>query len=118
MRTRILRARCTNERLTWVARLPHIFSRQGEEAPEEGPWYESPVFSVTDGHFACRHVRNHINGAQAGFPDLPRLTAAQTEALDLFDEILARENVRFSMHLEPGDMQFLNNHTQLHSRTS
>ncbi|MDR5881940.1 TauD/TfdA family dioxygenase [Caballeronia sp. LZ032] len=97
---------------------PFIFSRQGEQAPEEGLWYESPVFSVTEGHFACRHVRNHIKGAQDGFPDLPRLTQAQIEALDLFDEILAREDVRFSMHLEPGDMQFLNNHTQLHSRTS
>jgi hypothetical protein len=97
---------------------PFVFSRQGEEAPEEGPWYESPIFSVTDGQFACRHVRNHINGAQDGFSDVPRLTAEQNEALDLFDDILAREDVRFAMHLEPGDIQFLNNHTQLHSRTS
>ncbi|SAL76097.1 TauD/TfdA family dioxygenase [Caballeronia telluris] len=96
---------------------PFVFSRQGEEAPEEEPWYESPIFSVTDGQFACRHVRNHINGAQAAFPDVARLSAQQTEALDLFDAILARDDVRFAMHLEAGDLQFLNNHTQLHSRT-
>jgi alpha-ketoglutarate-dependent taurine dioxygenase len=96
---------------------PFIFSRQGEEAPEEKPYYASPVFSVTDGYFACRHVRNHIKGAQASFPDVPRLTEQQTEALDLFDAILARDEVRFGMHLEPGDIQFLNNHIVLHSRT-
>lgn len=109
-----------DERPDLVALLyePFVFSRQGEEAPEEAPWYESPVFSVTDGCFACRHVRNHINGAQVKFPELPRLTPAQQEALDLFDAILARPDVRFSMQLEPGDMQFLNNHTMLHSRTS
>lgn len=108
------------ERPDLVAALyePFVFSRQGEEAPEEEPWYESPVFSVTEGHFACRHVRNHINGAQAAFADVPRLTSKQSEALDLFDAVLARADVRFEMHLEPGDMQFLNNHTVLHSRTS
>lgn len=97
---------------------PFIFSRQGEQAPEEEPYYRSPVFAVQDGHFACRHVRNHIKGAQAAFPDLPRLTSQQVEALDLFDAILARDEVCFSMHLQPGDIQFLNNHTVLHSRTS
>jgi hypothetical protein len=97
---------------------PFIFSRQGEEAPEEKPYYASPIFSVADGYFACRHVRNHIKGAQSSFPDVPRLTAQQTEALDLFDSILARDEVHFSMHLEPGDIQFLNNHIVLHSRTN
>jgi hypothetical protein len=96
---------------------PFIFSRQGEEAPEEAPYYASPIFSVRNGHFACRHVRNHIKGAQATFEDIPRLTALQTEALDYFDAVLARPEVRLEMRLQPGDMQFLNNHIVLHSRT-
>ncbi|RZT36703.1 TauD/TfdA family dioxygenase [Cupriavidus agavae] len=96
---------------------PLVFSRQGEQAPEEAPWYLAPVFGVRDGHFACRHIRNHIKGAQQTFPDVPRLTPQQTEALDLFDELLAREDLCYHMDLQPGDIQLLNNHIVLHSRT-
>lgn len=96
---------------------PFYFSRQGEQALEEPPYYQATVFGMRDGWFACRHVYNHIRGAQAGFPDLPRLASEQKEALDFLDAILAREDNRFEMHLEPGDLQFLNNHRILHSRT-
>ncbi len=96
---------------------PLIFSRQGEQAPEEAPYYAAPVFGIRDGHFACRHIRNHIKGAQQSFPDVPRLSPQQIEALDLFDELLAREDLCYHMDLLPGDIQLLNNHIVLHSRT-
>ena len=108
----------TRPDLVEVLYQPFVFGRQGEEAPEEAPWFEMPVFGRRDGRFACRHVRNHINGAQAAFPEIPRLTAKQIEALDLFDATLARDDLCFRMNLEPGDIQFLNNHVVLHSRTS
>lgn len=47
---------------------------------------------------------------QARFPELPRLTAAQREALDLCDSVAAEEGVRLDMTLRPGDMQFIHNH--------
>jgi hypothetical protein len=48
---------------------------------------------------------------------VPALTASQREAVDLLDAILRRPSVVFSMYLQPGDMQILNNHVMLHSRT-
>lgn len=97
---------------------PFVYSRQGEQAVEEAPHYRMPIFGERDGRFACRHVRNHITGAQVAFPDVPRLTPRQTEALDVFDSILARPELSYRMFLEPGDIQFLNNYVVLHSRTS
>ena len=37
--------------------------------------------------------------------------------MDKLDEILTRPELMYTMFLEPGDMQFLNNHVMLHSRT-
>jgi hypothetical protein len=97
---------------------PFVYSRQGEQAAEEAPHYQMPIFGERDCRFACRHVRNHITGAQVAFPDVPRLTPRQIEALDVFDSILARPELSYRMFLEPGDIQFLNNYVVLHSRTS
>lgn len=93
------------------------FSRQGEHAPEEPPYYQASIVGFKDGRFACRHIRNHITGAQITFDDVPRLTPLQTEALDLFDELLASEEICYHMDLQQGDFQFLNNHVVLHART-
>ena len=107
------------ERPDLLARLyePVPFSRQGEHAPEEPPWYTAAIMGVRDGRFACRHIRNHVKSAQLGFPEAPRLTPAQLEAMDLFDAILVRPDVCFRLDFEPGDVQFINNHVVLHSRT-
>jgi hypothetical protein len=96
---------------------PFTFSRQGEQAPEEAPYYQAPVFGIEQGRFVCRHVRNHITSAQLSFPEVPRLTPLQTEALDMLDATLAREDLCYYMNFEPGDMQFINNHIVLHART-
>ncbi|MGY8795016.1 MAG: TauD/TfdA family dioxygenase, partial [Woeseiales bacterium] len=38
-------------------------------------------------------------------------------ALNKFDQLANDPELYFSMQLEPGDMQFVYNHTQLHDRT-
>ena len=48
---------------------------------------------------------------------MPRLTPQQQEALDLLDELMPERQLCFSMELEHGDMQLLNNYVTLHSRT-
>lgn len=103
--------------LAKVLNEPFYFSRQGEHAAEEPPYYQASIIGFKDGRFACRHIRNHITGAQISFDDVPRLTEQQLQALDLFDSLLAREDICFRMDLQQGDFQFLNNHVVLHART-
>jgi len=74
-----------------------------------------PVFGQQDGVVSCRLIRNQINAGavKRGVP----LTAFETAALDFVDEQTRRPDLRLDMDLEPGDIQFINNYTILHSRT-
>jgi hypothetical protein len=95
---------------------PHYFSRQQEQAPDEAPFYPNPIYDQRDGLLFSKWNRNRLRSAQA-IEGVPPLSAQQHEALDLLDEILRRPSVMHSMYLRPGDMQILNNHVTLHSRT-
>ena len=64
----------------------------------------------------CVHGRTYIDSAQR-FPEVPRLTKAQIEAMELVDKIAQSEKFRLDMDFLPGDIQFLNNHVVLHTRT-
>jgi len=92
------------------------FSRQAEQAEDEGAFYPHPIFAEQDGRLHSRWNRNRITSAQR-LPGVPALTPDQHAAIDLLDEILRRPAVLYAMHLAPGDMQLLNSHTTLHSRT-
>jgi TfdA family taurine catabolism dioxygenase TauD len=74
-----------------------------------------PVFGVRDGKLTCQYSRTYVEQAQE-FPEVPRLTAAQNEALDLLAEV-AEENCLLSPFV-PGDIQLLNNHVIFHGRTA
>jgi Taurine catabolism dioxygenase TauD, TfdA family len=74
-----------------------------------------PVFGVLDGKLTCQYSRTYVEQAQA-FPEVPRLTAAQDEALDLLAEIA--EEVCLFCPFEPGDIQLMNNHVIFHGRTA
>jgi alpha-ketoglutarate-dependent taurine dioxygenase len=95
---------------------PHYFSRQQEQAPDEAPYYPNPIYDERDGLLFSKWNRNRLRSAQA-IDGVPVLSAQHHEALDLLDEILRRPSVMYSMYLRPGDMQILNNHVTLHSRT-
>lgn len=95
---------------------PFHFSRQAEEAPDETPYYPNPIYDVESGVLCSKWNRNRLRSAQA-MDGVPKLTAQQHDALDLLDDVLRRPNVMHTMYLEPGDMQVLNNHVTLHSRT-
>jgi hypothetical protein len=95
---------------------PFVWSRQNQQKEGESPFYEQPVFTLHEGHFACRYIRTHIKSAQR-YPEVPRLSAAQIEAMDLLDSLAANPLFQFTEMFHPGDMQILNNHVTLHART-
>lgn len=75
----------------------------------------SPIFSYNEGKLSCRYLRQYIElGSDTmGLP----LSRIESEALDLFDSIMHRKDLRIDMMLEPGDLQFANNYAVMHSRT-
>ena len=103
--------------LAEVLHAPFHFSRQAEQAPDEGPSYPNPVYDEADGSLFSKWNRNRMTSAQK-IEGVPPLSAGQRAAVDLLDAILRREAVMYSMHLRPGDMQIINNHVTLHSRTA
>jgi hypothetical protein len=97
---------------------PWYHSYQDAQGPGRPPYYMCPLMGEADGFFAMRTNRKNIVAAQREFPAVPRLSPLQLEALDLLDELMADPALCFSMWLEPGDMQLLNNYVTLHSRTN
>jgi hypothetical protein len=92
------------------------FSRQAEQAPDEGPSYPNPIYDEADGLLFSKWNRNRMTSAQK-IAGVPPLSATQRKATDLLDAILRRDAVMYATHLRPGDMQIINNHVALHSRT-
>jgi hypothetical protein len=90
-------------------------STLGDEVGAETPYYPLPVFAQRDGHFTSHFSNTYIEQAQR-FPEVPRLTAAQKEALVMLGDLA--EALCFEMPLEPGDLQLLNNHVIYHGRTA
>lgn len=94
---------------------PFCVDRRGEENQGQKPYYVTPCFNYLDGRLFVRYNRTFIESAQR-FPDVPRLSQAQIEALDLMDSLCNDPAFYLDMSFEPGDMQFLNNYVVLHSR--
>lgn len=90
--------------------------RRGEVPPGEDPFMTIPVLNWHAGHLTVFYQRQYIESAQR-FDAAPRLTDAHVEALDLFDRLSNDPGLHVRMRLEPGDMQFVYNHSQLHDRT-
>jgi hypothetical protein len=93
---------------------PYYHSRQGEAGGEQ-QYHAMPIFAVHDGRFTSQYSRTFVEAAQR-IPGVPRLTPAQEEALDLWADVC--EELAFTMELEPGDVQLLNNHVVYHARTT
>ncbi|PXW25755.1 TauD/TfdA family dioxygenase [Paraburkholderia caballeronis] len=96
---------------------PFYADVRGEEPAGRKPYYVEPRFAVFNGRFYAQHGPTYIRSAQR-FPEVPRLTGQQLEAMDMIDTLAASEEFRVDMDFRPGDLQFLNNHLVLHSRTT
>ncbi|HKR12036.1 MAG TPA: TauD/TfdA family dioxygenase [Pyrinomonadaceae bacterium] len=91
--------------------------RRGE-VPEGGkPYFTIPVFNYFAGLVSAIYQRQYIESARR-FPGVAPLSPLQVEALDLLDELANDPQLNLMMNLQPGDIQFVHNHTILHDRTA
>jgi hypothetical protein len=77
-----------------------------------------PVYTMDDaGRVTADYGPDHIHSAQR-VPQVPRLTGGQREAMELLNALNDDPRFALTMDLRAGDMQFLNNHVTMHSRTA
>jgi hypothetical protein len=101
-----------------VMQQPFYYSYQGTNDATQPPFYKCPILGDDPDFFALRANRKNVTAAQVDFPEVPRLTQQQIELLDLLDELLPDDKFCYSMQLDRGDMQLLNNYVVIHSRTN
>lgn len=91
------------------------FTKHGEVAKGEDPWYLMPIFAFQNGYLSIRGAGIHVKKAQ-GLPGVPKFTEAEEEALTMFQELA--DELAMPMDFQPGDIQILHNHVMLHTRTA
>lgn len=92
--------------------------RRGEVPEGAKEWYAVPIFNpMPNGNLITTYVRSAMRKAQR-FDDVPRLSATTEEACDMMDTLADSPDIHLDMEFRPGDIQLLNNHWILHSRTS
>jgi len=96
---------------------PFPTDRRGEVPEGKAQFYEAPVFNECEGKLSVLYSRLHIGSSQR-FPAAPRLSPQDFEALDMFGELAGDPELRLDMDFQPGDIQFLHNHTILHARSA
>jgi len=94
---------------------PYHRARLGEERGGELLSYALPVFGQRDGRFTSHYSRTYVEAAQEML-DVPRMDAAQWEAMDMLHDLAAE--LCLEMTMQPGDMQFINNHVIYHARSA
>lgn len=91
---------------------------RGEQPPGVPPVTQNkiPVYSYYGDKLSCRYVGStiYLAAKRTGYV----FSKPESEVLDLFERLAESDELRYDMELQPGDMQFLNNHVTLHSRTA
>jgi hypothetical protein len=93
--------------------------RRNEQAPGDAKVtpYDVPAFGWKDGLLSCR--KNSIAAHETALEALGRgpLDPESLAALQRFEAVAARADVRSDMQLQPGEILILNNFEFLHART-
>ena len=111
--------RMRGERSDLLERLfdPIATDRRGEIPEGAKPFVEIPVLNWFENLLTVFYQRQYIDSAQRFDGALP-LSRQHIDALDLFDDLANDPELCFEMQLQPGDMQFVYNHSMLHDRTA
>lgn len=76
----------------------------------------SPILNFFAGRLSALYKRRYMMAAQR-FPEVPRLTQAQEDAVQMVEDICNDPAVQLSFYMEPGDVQIANNYSVLHARS-
>jgi len=96
---------------------PFYFDRRGEVAPGQNGWYRTPIFHWYADRLSVMYGNRYYIASGQRFPEVPRLTETQIEALDLFDALANDPANYLDIEFKPGDIQLIHNHVILHDRT-
>lgn len=95
---------------------PCWHDRRLGDGPEN--FFQCPIFALNpDGDLFAHYGRAYIESAVRG-AQVPPLSAAQVEAMDLLDELTNDREFVLDMEFAVGDAQFLNNYKVMHARTA
>ena len=75
-----------------------------------------PIYTRHDGHLSILLKPEYIYSAQR-FDEVPRLSDAQREALELFHQVTREPGIALEFDMQPGDVLLASNHTIMHGRT-
>lgn len=96
---------------------PLWFDHRGEQNSVTGkPHWVTSIVGWTGGKLSTMYLRNFIESAQR-YEGAPPLTDAHRRLLELIDAYAQSQELLLPMSFQPGDIQWLNNHVTLHSRT-
>lgn len=96
---------------------PYYFRRHNINTTQAKEYFCHPIFTFENGYFVCNILRATIDRAQE-LPEVPKMTAQQIKALDVFEALAEDKNLCHHYFLEPGDILWVNNYVALHSRTA
>ena len=82
---------------------PFYYKRHNVDTVNELPYCRQPIFSVTEGKFACNLLRVLIDRAYA-MSEIPDMSDLQKTALDKIEEIASTEIMHYSYRQEPVDI--------------
>ncbi|MDY7094275.1 MAG: TauD/TfdA family dioxygenase [Acidobacteriota bacterium] len=96
---------------------PWFYKTHNVDLANDDPWCRQPIFAVHDHRFVGYVLRVLIDRAYE-LPELPDMTPRQREALDFLDAVCAEPDMHFQLRQEPGDILFVNNFLNFHSRSA
>lgn len=96
---------------------PVATDRRGEIPYGQQPFFSIPILNWHQQLLTGIYHRRYIDSASR-FVDAPKLSAEHVAAMDCFDALANDPHLHLCMDFQPGDMQFVYNHTLLHDRKS
>jgi hypothetical protein len=100
---------------------PFLLDARDEEkrakAGSRPPYFPVPPCRFAKGRLRTFYHSDYFRSVER-HASAPRLTEAERELLDLYEQIADSPELRLDMCFEPGDVQLLSNHVVLHARTA